>query len=280
MVAKANADDFPGRFREVIADPINLLIERVPEAGTMQGGDVILHNGNRVPFAGTYAYYGNFSQLLIVNRGVHEPLEEYVFQEVMRRMPEAPVMIELGAYWGHYSMWLKKLRPQATTILVEPDINNIAAGKYNFGRNGYAGEFIQGFVGKGQFEVDPFIEGRGLAHLDILHVDIQGFEAEMIAGAHRAFGQAKIDYAFISTHSQELHHGIIRSLEGFGYRVEGASDFDTDTTSFDGFVFASSPRARPVFKDFAMLGRDRIFHSRPGELLDSLAAIRRAVQPG
>jgi hypothetical protein len=31
---------------------------------------------------------------------VHEPLEEYVFQEVLRTMPEAPMMLELGAYWA------------------------------------------------------------------------------------------------------------------------------------------------------------------------------------
>jgi hypothetical protein len=40
----------------------------------------------------------------VLNRGVHEPLEEFVFQEVLKRLPEACAMIELGAYWGHYSM--------------------------------------------------------------------------------------------------------------------------------------------------------------------------------
>ncbi len=280
MLRKADANDFAGRFREVISDPINLLIERVPEAGMVQGGEVILHNGNRVPIVGNYTYYGDFSQVLIINRGVHEPLEEYVFQEVMRRMPEAPSLIELGAYWGHYSMWLKKLRPRATTILVEPDPNNLAAGKYNFGRNGFTGEFIQSFVGKGQFEVDAFMEGRGIVHLDVLHVDIQGYEMEMMAGSRRALEQAKIDYAFVSTHSQDLHHGIMRALEGFGYCVEAASDFDHDTTSYDGFVFASSPRAQRIFKDFAALGRDRIVRSRPSELFDSLVAIQCAAQPG
>lgn len=280
MVSKANANDFLGRFREIISDPINLLIERVPEAGTVHGAEVVLHNGNRAAIAGNFAYYGNFSHVLIVNRGVHEPLEEYAFQEVMRRMPEAPLMVELGAYWGHYSMWLKKLRPLATNIMVEPDANNLAAGKHNFGINGYAGEFIQALVGKGQFEVDAFMESRGITHLDVLHVDIQGFELEMMAGSRRALEQAKIDYAFVSTHSQELHHGIVRGFEGFGYRVEVASDFDNDTTSFDGFVLASSPRAQHIFKDFTALGRDHIVHSRPGALLDSLVAIRRASQPG
>ena len=52
-------------------------------------------------------------------------------------MPEAPVMIELGAYWAHYSMWLKSVRPQARVVMVEPDREHIAVGGANFQRNGY-----------------------------------------------------------------------------------------------------------------------------------------------
>ena len=88
----------------MIGDPLNLLIERDPRAGTVEGTDVYLHNGNRVPATGPGAYYGAFSQLLVVNRGVHEPLEEFVFQVVLKRLPSSPIMIELGAYWAHYSM--------------------------------------------------------------------------------------------------------------------------------------------------------------------------------
>jgi hypothetical protein len=137
---KAQPNDFLGRFREAISDPLNLLIERVPMAGFVNGNQVYLHNGNRVPVAGEGAYYGPFSQLLVINRGVHEPLEEYVFQQVLKLLGEAPVMLELGAYWGHYSMWLKKVRPQSTVILVEPDPANLAAGISNLKTNGFAAQ--------------------------------------------------------------------------------------------------------------------------------------------
>ena len=56
---KAADADFVGRFREVISDPLNLLIERVSEAGILEGNEVCLHNGNRVPAAGAGAYTGN-----------------------------------------------------------------------------------------------------------------------------------------------------------------------------------------------------------------------------
>ena len=65
MPPKADSGDFLGRFREVVSDPLNLLIERVPMAGFLDGNQVYLHNGLRVPIAGPGAYYGSFSQLLV-----------------------------------------------------------------------------------------------------------------------------------------------------------------------------------------------------------------------
>jgi methyltransferase FkbM-like protein len=275
MPPKAQPNDFLGRFREVISDPLNLLIERVPMAGIVEANEVHLHNGLRVPLAGEGAYYGAFSQLLVINRGVHEPLEEYVFQELLKTLPEAPKMVELGAYWGHYSMWLKKLRPRSDVILVEPGEINLAAGANNFSRNGLNGEFIQSFVGRGHLEIDSFMKSRLLTHLNILHVDIQGYEVEMLDGCHDSLSQQKIDYLFISTHSQEIHKGVVSKLNSLGYNVEVECDFDDDTTSYDGLVFASSPSAMRVFRHFGVMGRTKIAKSSPQELLKGLLGIQR-----
>lgn len=271
MPPKARPDDFFGRFREIVSDPLNALIERVPAAGIVDSTHVTLHNGNRVPVAGPGAYYGDFSAILVVNRGVHEPLEEYVFQETLRHVPEAPVMLELGAYWGHYSMWLKKARPRARTILVEPEAANLAAGKSNFALNKMQGEFYQAFVGRGSFEVDRFLASVGLDRLDILHSDIQGFESEMLDGAASLLSRHGAGYVFISTHSQELHQDAITRLRAHGYRVEATADFDHETTSFDGLVFATSPAVPAVFSDFAPLGREQICDASAAARMDYLA---------
>lgn len=273
MLLKATSGDFLGRFREVISDPLNLLIERVPMAGFLEGDLVYLHNGLRVPVAGPGAYYGPFSQLLVINRGVHEPLEEFVFQEVLKRLPDDPSMIELGAYWGHYSMWLKQARPDGQVILVEPETENLKAGQDNFARNGFKGEFIKAFVGRGKFEVDDFFRTRKIKKLDILHTDIQGFEVEMLQGAQDVLTRRRVQYFFISTHSQRIHGEVVDQLTGLGYRVEISSDFDQQTTSFDGFVFASSPEVDPVFGDIAILGREEIAQRRPADILKSLALL-------
>jgi hypothetical protein len=271
---KAADTDFVGRFREVISDPLNLLIERVPQAGTIEGNDVYLHNGNRVPVAGAEAYYGQFSTLLVLNRGVHEPLEEYVFQELVKRLPASPRMIELGAYWAHYSMWLKRIRTQATVIMVEPDSGNLAAGQANFARNGFGGEFIRAAVGKGLWELDNFFAARGLSHLDILHADIQGAEGALLDEGRQTLGNSKIDYLCVSTHSQALHQGVAEKLTRFGYRVEVSSDFDNETTSFDGFIFAASASTRPVFSNFNHFGRTTIAVSSANDLLRAVINMR------
>jgi len=267
---KAAANDFLGRFREVISDPLNLLIERVPMAGYVEDGHVILHNGLRVPMAGPGTYYGPFSQLLVLNRGVHEPLEEFIFQEVLKRMPEAPAMIELGAYWGHYSMWFLKARPKGSVILVEPDATCLKAGRDNFARNGFKGEFIQAFVGVGKFEVDDFFHSRKIRQLDILHTDIQGYELEMLQGAVHVLERRGVNYHFISTHSQAIHRAVIDRLAQADYRVEVTSDFNDQTTSYDGFVFASSPEVEAIFGGIEVLGRDDIARRKPAEILQSL----------
>jgi hypothetical protein len=270
MAQKAQADDFLGRFREVISDPLNLLIERVPLAGVVENSEVYLHNGNRVPIAGSEAYYGSFSELLILNRGVHEPLEEYVFQQVLRRLGEEPMMIELGAYWGHYSMWLKKIKPHAAVILVEPEAENLTAGMKNFERNGFRGKFIKDTVGHNGLIVDKFLKENSYSHLDILHSDIQGYEMEMLDGCVSSLQNRQIDYLLISTHSQDLHHQVEDALAKFGYRVEVSSDFDNDTTSYDGFILSSRPDLPAVFDNFKPLGRSKITQSRPEELVKSL----------
>jgi Methyltransferase FkbM domain len=267
---KAAPGDFPGRFREIISDPINLLIERHPMAGCLVEDKVVLHNGVLVPVSGPYSYYGDFSSILVFNRGVHEPLEEFVFQEVLKILPKAPTMLELGAYWGHYSMWCQKMRPEAKNFLVEPETINLDAARRNFDFNGFQGTFIQSMVGRGHFLVDDFFAWQGMPELTILHSDIQGYEMEMLEGATGSFSQKKINYVYVSTHSNALHISCCDYLKEMGYRIEVESDFETDSTSFDGLIFASSPNVEPVFKNFGALGRLAIAKSTPQEVLANL----------
>ncbi len=266
------ASRFDERFREIIADPVNLLINRVPEAGFVDAeGMVVLHNGNRVPLHGPTSYYGNFSDILIINRGVHEPLEEYCFQEVLATLRgQSPVMLELGSYWAHYSMWFKKLFPHSVCHMVESDEVNLQSGRENFKTNGFKGEFHKGLIGRNGLQVDNFIREQKLERVDILHVDIQGFEGEMLEGAKATLAEHRVARIFISTHSENLHQLVASSLRSFGYRIEVSSPFDNHTTSCDGFILASAPNEKPLFDEWNPLGRIEILHSSPKQLLSSI----------
>lgn len=267
---KAAGNDFLGRFREIVSDPLNLLIHRHPEAGSVNGRYVTLHNGLQAPHTGEGAYYGSFSDILVINRGVHEPLEEYAFQQLLPHLPPVPRMLELGAYWGHYSMWMKQARPQAMTHLIEPNPDNLSAGQHNFSHNGLYATFEQGFVGRGQFEVDAYLAQSGHDRLTLLHSDVQGFEVEMLEGAQQALSGHRVDYLFVSTHSQSLHHTALARLRDAGYRIELSADFDVQSTCFDGFILAVRPELAPVFSGPAPLGREEIEQACPRQLIESL----------
>lgn len=257
-----------------MSDPLNLCIDRVPRAGTTDGDLVVLHNGHRVPFRGPGAYYDQFSDILIYNRGVHEPLEEFAFQQVLTTMPERPVMFELGSNWAHYSMWLLQTRPLAQTIMVEPGAAERESGIQNFARNGYVGTFVAGAVSRSDLTVDGLMQAQGVNHLSILHADIQGAEGDMLLGARVALGERRINNIFISTHSQTLHDLCTQRLTDVGYRIEISADFDHQTTSFDGLILARNAAVPPLFHDFRPLGRVDICNSNADALCRYVACVR------
>lgn len=265
------------RFREIISDPINILIKKVPEAGYVDKNNyVILHNGNRVPIRGDLSYYDKFSDILILNRGVHEPLEEYCFQEMLTKIKiKSPIMVELGSYWAHYSMWLKKKIADSRCYLVEPDLKNLECGKNNFMINNFKGEFINDMIQpleKG-LTLDKFFLEKKLISINILHADIQGFEINMIEGAKFLLKNHIIEYIFISTHSEDLHNEVVKKLNEFKYNIEISSGFENHTTSCDGFIFASSPKSDRVFKSFFPLGRVEILKSSPEKIIEYIKSI-------
>ena len=260
---KARPGDYLGRHREIVSDPLNLFIRRVPTAGFVQGGLVTLHNGHRVAWRGPESYYDTFSDILIVNRGVHEPLEEFVFQQMLPTLPPAPAMVELGAHWAHYSMWCKQARPAARCIMVEPTANGLRAGQNNFARHGYEGTFVSGMIGAGHGSVDTLLERHGIGRLDLLHCDIQGYEDEMLDGAVGALKEQRIDRLLLSTHDKALHATVSRRLREFGYRIDMSSNFATHSTSYDGFILAMRKAIPRFLPRIDLWGRVEIANATP-----------------
>jgi hypothetical protein len=235
------------RIRTVLACPDNQQIPRVRNAGRIVDGRLVMHNGLRI-VPGSY-YGGPMLRLLRKNRGVHEPQEEHVFAEALKRIPPGGVIVELGAYWGFYSLWFCQVVPGAVAHLIEPNASNLRSGEENFAVNGYRARFHQAYVGAATcrapdgiaaLAVDGFVAQERIGRIDILHSDIQGAEADMLRGATRALAQNRIRFVFISTHSNPLHEACEKFLRERCYQIVVSVNLE-QTYSHDGVLVAQAP---------------------------------------
>jgi hypothetical protein len=185
-------------------------------------------------------------KMLQDNRGVHEPQEERVFQNIISYLPKKCTMIELGAYWAFYSLSLLQERPSAKCYLIEPDARNLMSGRINFRCNQRRGVFVQAFVGAQEcseprtIAVDSFMAQRRIKHVNILHADIQGAEYEMLLGAEKSLQLRLIDFIFISTHSASLHEACRQRLGDYGYIILADINL-SEAHSYDGLLVAKAP---------------------------------------
>ncbi|WP_139174148.1 hypothetical protein [Methylobacterium sp. UNC378MF] len=152
----------------------------------------------------------------------HEPQEAAIFHEIVKMMPDAPSMIELGSFWAYYSLWLLQARPAASVIGVEPDRSHIEIGRPYAALNGRTTTFIEASVGAQALEPRPFetessgvtsipqvivpqlMADAGLDRLGLLHCDTQGAETEILTSCRPLLERGAIRFCIVSTH----HHLI------------------------------------------------------------------------
>jgi FkbM family methyltransferase len=200
-------------------------IPKVDGAGeNFQGEDVeyqLMHNGVKVV---KDCYYGEWmTELIYLLHGHHESQEEKVFHEILPHLSQDSIMLELGSYWGYYSLWFQEKLRNAKNYLIESDLNNLSVGVRNFDLNGMSASFHnfsidnrtnpdQSFICEsdgqerivGSITVDDFVHKQEIPRIDLLLSDIQGYELRMLEGAADSIAQKKIRFVFISTH----HHSI------------------------------------------------------------------------
>lgn len=244
--------DWDRRARIVVSSSDNAHIPRVENAGRVVDGLLVMHNGLKVL---PQSYYGEDAlHLFAANRGVHEPQEERAFQEVLRLLPPGGVMLELGAYWGFYSMWFLKAVPGGRAILLEASAKNLEFGRRNLELNGLEGRFIHAYAGgaPGTAEggipvvsVDDLVEREALPHLTILHADIQGAEVGMLGGCAKTFARGGVSWCFISTHGEGIHQDCERLLTAAGLVIE-ISLSPAQSFAYDGVLVARAPSCPPL----------------------------------
>lgn len=237
------SDYWKQRITTVLSSADNSRLSRVEDAGKVFSDHQLLANGLKITL-GSYYDFGN-THLLIANRGVHEPQEEYVFGQVLKVLGPGATMMELGSYWAFYSMWFARTIPTARCVMVEPDPHKMNFGKLNFRLNGLSGSFDLGFINDTTdltqripvYSVDYLLEKHHVSHLHVLHSDIQGYEVAMLKGAGKALQRGTIDYFFISTHTNKLHRECLDILRAAGYTIVCEADLDA-SFSVDGLIVA------------------------------------------
>ena len=231
------------------------LIIETPDRQRVQ----IMHNGLKIV---PDCYYGSWMTELIQRlRGHHEPQEEAVFHEVVRRLPSNATMLELGGYWAYYSLWFLRDHPGRRSLILEPDPNHLEAGRRNAELNGLEPLFLQGFAGANfeqmipfqtesagelalsRYSVEHLMQTQRWNRLDLLHVDIQGAELDVLSSCEHLFRQGLIDWVFVSTHSQWIsgdpltHQKCLSLLQDCGAAIEAEHDVH-ESFSGDGLIVA------------------------------------------
>lgn len=247
-VDRSTKDHWLPRIELVQESPDNTKIKHVANSATFNKDfNFILHNGLIMD---PLSYYGlPVLEMLYKNKGVHEPEEEYAFQEILTKIPQNATMIELGAYWSFYSMWFHSVVHGAKNYMIEPEY--LESGIKNFELNNMSGSFTKAFISdkseKSAKEsetpticIDDFVSSKNIEFIDILHSDIQGFEYKMLRGAQNILDAKKIGYIFISTHSMELHQKCLEYLISKGFELVCSSDLE-ESYSWDGLLVFKNP---------------------------------------
>lgn len=238
-------------------------IPKVPGAGQVMSATPpyqIMHNGIKILYK---AFHGDWmSEIMRKLKGHHEPQEERVFHEVLKRIPDNATMIELGSFWSYYSMWFNQKITNARNFMIEPNPDKLELGKEHFRLNNMKGTFLRAFIGRtsldnGTFEdwdhtvyelpqisIDDFMDANSIDFIHVLHSNIQGAEYEMLLGCQQTIAKGRIGYIFISTHG-DCHEKCISFLKKQGFAIIATHTIE-ESFSADGLIVAASPHVPPM----------------------------------
>ena len=268
-------------------------IPRVSGAGEVivENGERIqlMHNGVKVVADG---YYGaGMTEIIRRLKGCHEPQEEAVFYHIVERLRKntpVPQVLELGAYWSYYALWVLHRIPKANAYLVEPDPDNLKIARKNFHLNGREGSFLQAAVGAVSMPSIPFpcadknirnirVEDLPslfnyfvIENLDCLLSDTQGAETGLLKSGEALFRAGKVRFLVVSTHHHSIsqdpftHQKCLELIRSSGGHII-AEHAVSQSYSGDGLIAASfDERDRDMTVGISYADASESFFGEPG----------------
>ena len=245
-------------------------VPKVPQAGEVveQAGErvQIMHEGTRVIADG---YCGGWMTAVIHGlRGHHEPQEELLFHHLLAHVRPDSLMVELGSYWAYYTNWYLGAVPGSRAICVEPDPAHLELGRRNLDLNDRSATFVQAFVGRRTaapdgcvrdcstpevdsldcLDMDALLDRAGGDAIEMLHMDVQGYETAFIESMQRAVLADKVRFIVVSTHHESIsgspttHADCLAALTAIGATVFAEHDA-FESYSGDGLIVASFSQA-------------------------------------
>jgi hypothetical protein len=202
-------------------------------------------------------------------------------------------MLELGSFWGLWSLAFRKRFPNGHNVLVEYGSHQLSVGRKNFEANDLDAKFIHAgvFINKSgtarrvksdvQFNMNGILGAPGgelelhsffleNSRFDLIHADIQGSEWELIRFLceNRYLELLNNQVIVICSHSARNHFKIKKQLLTNGYLIVQ----EDQTFGYFGHL---------VFRGLRLVGkpmRERVFHSKT--LVSLIASIERILSIG
>jgi hypothetical protein len=163
-----------------------------------------------------------------------EQFEKYV-NDLKNTNKEKYSMIELGANQAYYSLLFSAIlgNKNCINIMVEPQ-DQIVRGMEQFYINEYVGTFIKKAVANnfemrnrttrvdfdvGVISFDEIFKSTNIEYCDVLHCDIDGHELKLLIDESEFLQSKKFKYAFICTHSINIHNSCRDLMLKYGYKL-------------------------------------------------------------
>jgi FkbM family methyltransferase len=251
----------------------------------------VMHNGLLVEEGG---YYGRWmAEIIRILRGHHEPQEEKVFDQIIRRLVEENrpgAMIEFGAFWTYYGLWFCREVPRGRAVAVEPDPAYLQVGRRNAALNELSEQvtFIQAAIGDrpgvsmtfraesddsdyqvDQCDLNSVMHTAGLERVDLVLADVQGAETLLLERGRDLLRDGKVRFLIVATHHHLIsgdpltHQRALRLLTDIGAHVI-AEHSVSESYAGDGLIAVSfDPLDRDLVVD---VSRARSKESLFGEL--------------